>query len=181
MRAMRLSLARPAKGTAVIDLPVLRTIVAACVDDLLAKRDRALLLVTYFARLRRSETVALDRESVVRQPGALFLHVATCEHPLPLRFFPETALDPVRALESWISERALHARTPLAAETGPLFVSMRPGRSNTLRLGKRLYGHDLERILKRRVARAGLDADAYSSRALRAAPDPPPSRTRGSR
>jgi hypothetical protein len=181
LRALRRSLARPANGTAVIDLPVLRAIVTACADDLFAKRDRALLLVTYFARLRRAETVSLDRESVHRQPGALFLRVATCEHPLPLRFFPETALDPVRALESWISERALHARAPLAAETGPLFVSIRPGRSNTLRLGKRLRGEDLDRILKRRLVRAGLDACAYSSRSLRAAPDPPPPRAGGAR
>jgi hypothetical protein len=181
LRALRRSLARPANGTAVIDLPVLRALVAACTGDLLAKRDRALLLVTYFARLRRSETVSLDRESVHRQPGALFLRVAACEHPLPLRFFPETALDPVRALESWISERALHARAPLAVETGALFVSIRPGRSNTLRLGKRLRGEDLDRILKRRLARARLDACAYSSRSLRAAPDPPPPHAGGTR
>jgi site-specific recombinase XerC len=170
LQAMRRSMAQPATTT-LMDVAVLRVVIAACVDDPQAKRDRALLLVKFFGRLRRSETVALDIDSIHRQQGRLALQVPSLEAPLPLRVHGETNLCPVRALECWIAERAIHAKPPLSATSGPLFVAVHQGAKRTLHLGRRLLGEDVDRVLRRRAARAGLDANAYPSRTLRAEPE----------
>jgi hypothetical protein len=181
LKAMRRSMAKPGATSGWMELPVLRAIIAACSGDLLAKRDRALLLVTFFGRLRRPETVALDVEAVRRQPGSVGLRLPRCGAFLPLRQHRESNLCPVRALEHWLAERALHAVAPLSGDAGPLFVAVHRGAQGSLLLGQRLVPHDVDRVLDLRAERAGLTG-SYSSRVLRAQPDAPETRlARGAR
>jgi integrase len=127
-----------------------------------AVRDRALLLIGFAGAFRRSELVALDvgdvsfraegivltvRRSKTDQEGAgADVAIASGENP---------ATCPVRALRAWLE---------LRGDAGALFVSVdRYGR-----LGGRLGGGDVARIVKRTAQRAGLDAARYSGHSLRA-------------
>ena len=167
---------RRALGTRVLreamELDTLRAIVRACAADLLAVRDRAIILSTYWGRLRRSETAALDCP-VSREGPTLLLRVSD-DDIRALAAHPEEALCPVRAIEAWIRQRGTCARPALAPSTGPLFVALHPAKGRRgapllFRTGQRIRGTDVDRALKRRVRLAGINAP-WSSRDLRAVP-----------
>ena len=122
-----------------IRIETLRTIVGVCTGDLLAARDRAMILSTYWARLRRSETAGLDCP-VERQGDRLLVRLGP--EVQDVRFLAphaEAELCPVRALEAWILQRGKCARPPLTASTGPLFVgsTAREGGSSSWGSGSR--------------------------------------------
>lgn len=151
-----------------IRLETLRAIVGACKGDILAARDRAMILSTYWARLRRSETAALDCP-VERHGDRLLVRLGP--EIQDVRFLTphaEAELCPVRALEAWILQRGKCVRPPLTASTGPLFVGVHRARRRELFLGKRIQGTELGRTLKRRLRMAGIDPTSFSPHDLRA-------------
>lgn len=159
----------PADG---IRLTTLKTIVGACAPDPLATRDRALLLVTYFAGLRRAQSAALDRESVRRDAGSYLLHISRRDRShvlvrLPAQ--PDEDLCPVRALDAWLAQRDEIVRDAgQTSRRGPLFVALhRGGRRRRLIVGRRISPEDVGRILKRRAEAAGIEASAVSADDLR--------------
>jgi integrase len=151
-----------------IRLETLRAIVGVCKGDLLAARDRAMILLTYWARLRRSETAGLD--CPLESQGDRLL-VRLGPEIQDVRFLvrhEEAELCPVRALEAWVLQRAKCARPPLTASAGPLFVGVHRARRRELFLGKRIQGYELDRTLKRRLKMAGIDPTSFSPHDLRA-------------
>src|SRR4051812_33353119 len=136
--------------------PDIRRCVTAMPVTLIGTRDRAVLLLLFAGALRRSELAALDladvslssrratitiRRSKVDQEG----RGATIGIPRGKR---ETC--PVRALERWIAAAGL--------VEGRLFRSVdRHGR-----IGQGLSGAAVAEIVKRSVARVGLDPARYS-------------------
>jgi site-specific recombinase XerD len=155
-----------------IHLATLKTIVAACAPDALAARDRALLLVTYFAGLRRAQTAALDREGVRRDAGAYLLRISHRDRSdvVRLQAQPDSDLCPVLALDEWLAQRDEIAREAgLISGRGPLFVALhRGGRRRPVIVGRRISPEDVGRILKRRAKAAGIDAAPLSAEDLRA-------------
>jgi integrase len=145
----------------------LRAIIATLDASLAGLRDRALLLVGWFAALRRSELVALDVESVRFTTDGLVVRVARgktdqvgagLEKGVP--YAGDPALCAVRALRAW-----LEASAAAGATGGAVFRSV--DKCGRLR-GSRLSDRSVARVVQRAARAAGLDATAYAGHSLRA-------------
>jgi site-specific recombinase XerC len=174
LRALRRTLGPDRTRPTSISLALLRQIVAPCEQDPHGIRDRALILVTYFAGLRRTETAGLNREGVHREERGYRL---TLDHtqrdptdaPPPLASHAEQNLCPVLALNDWIEVRAMRARgADMSATHGPVFVALPRGGPQRFHLGVRLAPTDVDRIVKRRAVAAGLNPAGLSAVSLRA-------------
>jgi site-specific recombinase XerD len=150
------------KRARALDVPSLREMVQALPDDLRGARDRALLLIGFAAGLRRSEIVALDASDVVEEPQGLRLTLRRSKTDQAgegrqiaiLRGrHPET--DPVAALAAW--------REASGIAEGSLFVSIHVSG----KVGGRLSGIDVNRIIVRAAKAAGLDSTGLSGHSLR--------------
>jgi integrase len=157
---------RPVQKAAALTLEMLRELVATCDLSCRGRRDRALLLIGFAAALRRSELVALAVEDVAEVAGGLRLRIPRAktdqagqgaEIGLPRGKHAETC--PVRAFHDW---QAVAKR-----QAGPLFRRISTGD----RIGDTAMHPDaVQRILRRRVAMAGLRLsgfDRMSAHALR--------------
>jgi site-specific recombinase XerD len=127
-------------------------IVRSMGDDLVAKRDRALILVGYAARLRPAELVGLNLEDVREDGAARCLLVRGRWQRLEPGHHAETC--PVRALQAWIDGADLR--------TGALFMSI----SRWRRVRGRLSDRAVSLILQDRARAAGLDVTGLSADSL---------------
>jgi integrase len=144
--------------------PDLRAMVGTLSDRLLAKRDRALLVVGFAGAFRRSELVGLNCEDVEFTPDGLVVTLRRSKTDqdgqgrkvgLPYGSHPETC--PVRALRAWIDASGI--------EAGPLFRHI--NRHDDIQPG-RLSGTAVALIVKRHAGAAGLDAAKVAGHSLRA-------------
>jgi len=124
-------------------------------DDAMHARDVALLCTGYDTGARRSELVALDVGDVEWASdgsGRVAIRRSKTDQGgegAVLYIGPDTA----RAITRWLNTRP----APLPHDA-PLFVSVHH---------RRLDGGDVARILKRRAAAAGFDADLFSGHSPR--------------
>ncbi len=133
--------------------------------DLAGMRDRALLLVGFFAALRRSELSALTVDQITEHPNGLVLalpHSKTNQHgeQAELVVLPRAgnpARCPVTALDSWL--------TATAITEGPV---LRPVSKGNRPLPRPLHPESVNTLVQAAVARAGLDPSGYSAHSLRA-------------
>lgn len=110
--------------------------------QLLALRDRALAELLYGSGLRVSEAVGLDMASVDLKRGEVrVMGKGSKERVVPLG---EPCVD---ALAAWLEVRPL-----LTPSTAPVFVNQRGGR---------LTARSVQRSLKARARRSGLDKDVH--------------------
>src|SRR6266851_6611000 len=134
----------------------IRRCIAAMPTSLIGTRDRALLLTLFAGAFRRSELVGLDVADVQisTRRATMFIRRSKADQEgrgaaigIP-RGRRETC--PVRAIEQWIAAACI--------VDGPLFRSIdRHGR-----IGPALSGAAVAEIVKRSVARIGLDPALYS-------------------
>jgi integrase len=103
---------------------MLARIIAALPNDLIAIRDRALLLVGFFCALRRSELVALAVEDLDRRPDGWTVTIQRSKTDpydmgqyVPLPAF-RGALCPTSALADWLAIAAI-AEGPVFRAVGP--------------------------------------------------------------
>ena len=160
---------RRVKGTAQqgkepLSPDVLRKMFAGTPDDLRTTRDRALLLVGFAGALRRSELVGLRFDHVRFTDDGLVVTIPKSKTDqegegqtvgIPYGSHPERC--PVRALAAWLERSNI--------TYGCLFPGI--GRWGGEVTGKAICDHQLAKIIKRLVVRAGLDPAAYSGHSLR--------------
>jgi integrase len=174
LRSLRRTLGLRGTPTTSISLAMLRQIVASCDHDPHGIRDRALILVTYFAGLRRAETAGLNREGANREERGYRLTLDSeprdrTDAPTPLSPHADQNICPVLALDAWLRLPAMWVRGLDAAPVrGALFVGLHQGRRQRLRIGERLAPNDVDRIVKRRAIAAGLNPAGLSAVSLRA-------------
>ena len=133
--------------------------------DLAGLRDRALLLVGFFAALRRSELSALTADQITEHPHGLVLALPrskTNQHgeQAELVVLPRashSARCPVTALDTWF--------TASACTAGPV---LRPVSKGNRPLPRHLHPESINTLVQAAVARAGLDPSGYSAHSLRA-------------
>lgn len=131
-------------------------------DNLIGRRDRALILIAFAAALRRSELVALETGDVDWHDDGIVIHLRRSKTdqegqgrqvPVPLG----KRLKPVAALQYWLVSADI--------TSGPLFREVdRHGHVGA----SALSGRSVARIIKRAAAAAGLDETEFSGHSLRA-------------
>lgn len=129
-------------------------------------RDRALLVVGFASGLRRSELAALDLADVEVLREGVRIHVARSKtdqaglgRDLGLFAGTRIATCPVRTLRAWLKLRG--------HEPGPLWWRTKRGGKDLVR-GGRLSAEGVGDVVKRAVARIGLDTARYAGHSLRA-------------
>lgn len=130
----------------------LRRLVETCGDDLVGRRDRALLLLGFAGALRRSELVAVEREHLRFTEAGLRLLLPSSKTDqegrgveLGISRGKHRSTCPVRALEAWLSASS--------CRFGPVFRKI--DRWGTVE-HRALGGDAVRSILRRRAAAAGL-------------------------
>ncbi len=161
--ARRLLCQRPNQKDA-ITLAELRKMVRATGHRTpIAARNTALLLFGFASALRRSNLAALDREHLTFTPKGVLVRIdhekqdregAGREVAVPYGKGKTTC--PVRALERWLTWRG--------RERGALFTRLDNVRPRNAHLSKNAIAN----IVKRAIARAGLDASRFCTHSLRA-------------
>jgi integrase len=144
-----------------LDIDMLARIVAALPDDLIAIRDRALLLVGFFCALRRSELVGLAVEDLDRRSDGWIITIQRSKTdpygrgqyvPLPAFRGP---LCPTAAVADWLAIAAIGE--------GPVFRAVSPDH----KMASTLPAPQVGVILRKRGAEAGLDVQGLSAHSLR--------------
>jgi len=150
--------------TAILTEDLRRVVRALPTTTLAGVRDRALLLVGFAGAFRRSELVALDLGDISVSAAGVVITIrrsktdqegAGRQVGIP-RARKSSVTCPVAALESWLGERS-------ELTTPALFV----GVTRDGRLGDRLVGRAVAKILKRAVSRVGFDPDDFAGHSLR--------------
>lgn len=142
----------------------IRAMVATLDEDLLGRRDRALLLVGFAAAMRRSELVALDVDDVDERDDGLVITIRRSKtdqegqgEQLGVPYGSNPATCPVRALRAWLAAASI--------DEGPIFRPVdRHGRLGASRLSDRAVAL----VVKRCAERAGLDPARFAGHSLRA-------------
>ena len=126
-------------------------------------RDKALILVGFFAALRRSELVGLNVEDVEFVPEGAILTIRKSKtdqegrgREVAIGYAKRPELCPVRALQTYMAT--------LGRNTGPLFVSLRKSQYTQSRLST----DAVARIVKDYADRLGLDPRRFGGHSLRA-------------
>lgn len=140
----------------------LRAACQAMGGRLIDHRDRALLLVGFAGGFRRSELAALDVADIRDRPEGLDIFIGSSKRDqegeganvaIVYGDSPDTC--PVRALRRWLGEAYI--------KEGPVFRAMGKGD----RVGLRISGHSIARVVKRHMAPLGHDITEFSGHSLR--------------
>lgn len=144
-----------------LDIDMLAQIVAALPEDLVAARDRALLLVGFFCALRRSELVGLKVEDLDRRADGWIVNIQRSKtdpyglgQRIALRAFTGP-LCPTAAVSAWLTRAAI--------VEGPIFRSV----DRNCKIASPLPAPQVGAILRQRASEAGLDVQGLSAHSLR--------------
>lgn len=162
-RGIRRSLGTAPRQAAPVAIDELRAMSETLNDDkLIDVRDRALLVVGFAGAFRRSELAGLDVGDVAFGKAGVVITLRRSKTDqegagvtvgLPYGGDPKTC--PVRTLKAWIEASRL--------EQGALFCSV----TRHSRVGARISGRDVARVVQKLAAATGLDAARYSGHSLR--------------
>ncbi len=164
LKGIRRTLGTKPRQAAALGIEDLRKLAIACpISSLKGLRDRAILTLGFAGALRRSEIVGLDVGDVSFEGQGAKVTVRRSKTDqeasgttvaIPYGANPVTC--PVRSVQAWI-------RASDVTE-GPLFRSVnRHGR-----VGARLSGNDVARLLKSLADAAGIPSESVSGHSLRA-------------
>jgi site-specific recombinase XerD len=132
-------------------------------NTLLGQRDRSLLLLGFFAALRRSELVGLNVSDLEFVREGLVVHLRRCKtdqegqgRKIAVPYQSQASVCPVRTIQAWLQVSGI--------TEGAVFRGTR-GRFLTK---KRLDGGDVARRVKAGAQRVSLDASRFAGHSLRA-------------
>ena len=163
----RLRKEAPTKKRA-ISTSELARIVEPCGEDLRGLRDRAILLLGWFAMMRRSELADLEVRDLVFVPDGLRVKIRSSKQDQagkgfekPIYFNESVRYCAVSTTRAWIE------RAGIGDEPKGLVFRAIPARGTVV--GDRgLSGMAIWSIVKARCAAVGLDADLYGAHSMRA-------------
>ena len=143
---------------------------AALPDSLHGMRNRALILLGFFAALRRSEIAALDITDITFSDGAdrradegMIVTVRRSKtdrkgrgRAVCVNYSPDRQSCAVRAVRAWMESRG--------SQPGPLFTNIF---GNGAGQSAGITGHSVDRIVKAALAEIGIDPANYAAHSLR--------------
>jgi integrase len=163
----RIRMETPTKKRA-LSASELARIVEPCGDDLRGLRDRALLLLGWYAMLRRSEISALEVQDLVFVPEGLRLKLRFSKtdqtgkgFEKPIYFNESARYCAVSTTRAWIERAGIGDEL-----RGSVFRAI-PARGSVVG-GRGLSGMAIWAIVKARCAAVGLDAALYGAHSMRA-------------
>jgi integrase len=161
LRGIRRTIGSAKQGKAPATADLIGQMVAMCPDNMIGKRDRALLCLGFAGAFRRSELCALDVGDLVEVPDGLRVLIRRSkgdqegqgqEVAIPRGY----RLRPVEAVQTWLAAAEISA--------GPVFRAVALGGKVS---AVALADDSAARIVKRYAKRVGLDAGSYSGHSLR--------------
>jgi site-specific recombinase XerD len=161
LRGIRRTIGAARQGKAPATADLLMQMVALCPDNMIGRRDRALLCLGFAGAFRRSELCALEVSDLTEVPDGLRVLIRRSkgdqegqgqEVAIPRGY----RLRPVEAVQAWLAAAEISA--------GPVFRSVALGS----KVGTAaLSNHSAARIVKRYARRVGLDPASYAGHSLR--------------
>jgi site-specific recombinase XerD len=161
LRGIRRTIGSAKVGKAPATADLLMQMVALCPDNMIGKRDRALLCLGFAGAFRRSELCALEVADLTEVPDGLRVLIrrskgdqegAGQEVAIPRGY----KLRPVEAVQTWLAAAEISA--------GPVFRAVALGGAVS---AKALADDSASRIVKRYAQRVGLDPASYAGHSLR--------------
>ena len=161
LRGIRRTIGTARAGKAPATADVLMQMVALCPDNMIGRRDRALLALGFAGAFRRSELCALQVDDLVEVPDGLRVLIRRSktdqtgegqEVAIPRGY----KLRPVEAVQTWLAAAEISA--------GPVFRAVAlGGKVSALQLAD----ESAARVVKRYARRVGLEAATFSGHSLR--------------
>lgn len=153
------------QGKAALSVDDFARVARACdVATNIGARDRALLVLGFATSLRRSDLVRLQLSDIVFSSKGLVVVQRRSKTDQQGRgrvmgIWPgrRAPTDPVRSLRTWIEKRGVWP--------GPLFCRVQ---TSDVLIQRGISGDAVNDVVKRGVARVGLDASLYGAHSLRA-------------
>jgi integrase len=166
LNAVRRERKEKPQGKKALSVRDLVKVVSACNPETnMGSRDRALIVLGFATSLRRSELARLELADLTfhEQGLSVFVPSSKTDQNGKGRFLAvwpgrRASTDPVRVLRHWIDKRGKWA--------GPLIT--RITRRGDIVMRSSITGEAINEIVKRVVARAGLDPKPYGAHSLRA-------------
>ena len=159
LRGLRRTIGSAKQGKAPATADLIGQMVGLCPDNMIGKRDRALLCLGFAGAFRRSELCALEVADLTEVPDGLRILIRRSkgdqegqEGAIPRGY----KLRPVEAVQTWLAAAEISA--------GPVFRAVtRGGRVSC----DALADDSAARIVKRYARRVGLDPASYAGHSLR--------------
>lgn len=146
-----------------ITIEHLKRIAETLPDTLQGKLYLAMILIGWSGGLRRSELVALDLEDIEEKPEGFRVTIRSSKtdqeglgHVIGIPFAKDCSICPVLALGVWTEAARI--------EKGAVFLRA----TKTGKIGARLSGRAVSRIIKLVMKKSGYDSRKYSGHSLRA-------------
>jgi site-specific recombinase XerD len=161
LRGIRRTIGTARAGKAPVTADVLMQMVALCPDNMIGRRDRALLALGFAGAFRRSELCALEVDDLVEVPDGLRVLIRRSktdqtgegqEVAIPRGY----KLRPVEAVQTWLADAEI--------SSGPVFRAVALGGRVS---AERLADDSASRIVKRYASRVGLEAASFAGHSLR--------------
>ena len=144
LRGIRRTIGSAKQGKAPATADLIGQMIALCPDNMIGKRDRALLCLGFAGAFRRSELCALEVADLTEVPDGLRILIRRSkgdqegqgqEVAIPRGY----RLRPVEAVQTWLAAAEI--------STGPVFRAVAPGRTGIVRgPGGRQRGADREAV-----------------------------------
>ena len=160
LRGIRRTIGSAKQGKAPATADLIGQMVALCPDNMIGRRDRALLCLGFAGAFRRSELCALEVGDLTEVPDGLRILIRRSkgdqegqgqEVAIPRGY----KLRPVEAVQTWLAAAEISA--------GPVFRAVtRGGRVSC----KVLADDSAARVVKRYAQRVGLDPASYGGHTL---------------
>ncbi len=154
------------QGKAALEVQHLVSVAKTC-DPLtsIGARDRALIVLGFATSMRRSELALLDLSDIIFHRQGLSVHLRFSKtdqagkgRHIAVWAGERVCTDPVSTMRDWIDRRGAWA--------GPLFARIARRGDAVIRAG--ISGEAINELVKRAIARAGLDPSGYGAHSLRA-------------
>jgi integrase len=161
LRGIRRTIGAAKQGKAPATADLIGQMLVLCPDNMIGRRDRALLALGFAGAFRRSELCALDVADLTEVPDGLRILIRRSkgdqegqgqEIAIPRGY----KLRPVEAVQTWLASAEI--------SSGPVFRAVgRGGRVSC----EGLADDSAARIVKRYARRVGLDPASYAGHSLR--------------